>query len=143
MAKKTVKKTATPNSKTGLDLIRKISLKGAGKTAESFRSGDTVNVYVKVREGEKERIQVYKGLVTKVQGAGASRSFTVRKISAGVGVERTFPFMSPVVDKVEVLNRGFVRRSRLYYLRSLEGKAAKIDSELVGTTAAAATSTEA
>lgn len=115
----------------GLDLIRKVSLTGKQAKMDSFRSGDTVNVYVKVKEGEKERVQVYKGVVTKVQGAGASKSFTVRKMSSGVGVERTFPFLSPVVDRVELLNAGHVRRSRLYYLRELEGKAAKIESDLV------------
>jgi large subunit ribosomal protein L19 len=89
-----------------------------------------VNVSVKVKEGDKERLQSYKGIVTKVQGAGPGRSFTVRKISAGVGVERTFPFASPVVEKVELLTKGQVRRAKLYFLRALEGKAAKIESEM-------------
>ncbi len=115
----------------GLDLLRRISLKRQNTKIDDFRAGDTVNVYVKVKEGEKERIQVYKGLVTKIQGAGASKTFTVRKISSGVGVERTFPFLSPAVDRVEILNVGHVRRSKLYYLRRLEGKAAKIESDLV------------
>jgi large subunit ribosomal protein L19 len=113
------------------DLIRKISLANKNtKHIVAFKSGDTVNVHVKVKEGDKERVQVYKGIVTKVQGSGAGRSFTVRKISAGVGVERTFPFMSPAVDKVELVSHGLVRRSRLFYLRGLEGKAAKIEFEL-------------
>ena len=99
-----------------------------------FSSGDQVNVYVKVKEGEKERLQLYKGVVTKVQGSGAGRSFTVRKMSAGVGVERTFPFASPVIDRVEVLTHGKVRRAKLYYLRDREGKSAKIESELVQST---------
>ena len=113
------------------NLVRRVSVKAANKNIQAFGSGDTVNVYVKVKEGEKERVQLYKGIVTKIQGAGAAKSFTVRKISAGVGVERTFPFASPAVDKVEVVTIGKVRRSKLYYLRALEGKAAKIQSELV------------
>ena len=114
------------------DLVRKISLLNKKKTNHpAFSSGDTVNVHMKVKEGDKERIQVYKGIVTKVQGSGAGRSFTVRKISAGVGVERTFPFMSPSIDKVEVVSHGKVRRARLFYLRDLKGKAAKIKFNLV------------
>ncbi len=94
-------------------------------------SGDTVNVYVKVREGEKERIQVYTGTVIKVQGAGSNKTFTVRKISDGVGVERCFPFASPAVEKIELVARGQVRRAKLYYLRGLKGKKARINSDLV------------
>ena len=124
-AKKEVKEVKETN------LVRRVSIKAANKNIPSFDSGDTVNVYVKVKEGEKERVQLYKGIVTKIQGAGAMKSFTVRKISAGVGVERTFPFSSPALDKVEVVTTGKVRRSKLYYLRSLSGKAAKIESELV------------
>jgi len=112
------------------NLIRRVSVKAPNKNIQSFNSGDTVNVFVKVKEGEKERIQLYKGIVTKIQGSGAQKTFTVRKISAGVGVERTFPFASPAIDKVELVNVGKVRRSKLYYLRNLEGKAAKIESEL-------------
>ncbi len=119
------------------NLVRRVSVKAANKNIQSFSSGDTVNVFVKVKEGEKERVQLYKGIVTKIQGAGAAKSFTVRKISAGVGVERTFPFSSPALDKVEVVTTGKVRRSKLYYLRSLEGKAAKIQSELVSNKAEA------
>ena len=103
----------------GQELVRKLTLKTKNTQIAEFSPGDTVNVYVKVKEGEKERIQVYKGTVTKLQGAGSSRSFTVRKISAGVGVERTFPFSSPVIDKVERLTIGSVRREKLYYLRGL------------------------
>lgn len=100
------------------------------KSFPDFRAGDTVEVHVKVKEGEKERVQLYRGVVLKVQGKGVSRSFTVRKISDGVGVERTFPFASPSVDKIELISNGQVRRSKLYYLRRLEGKAAKVKSEL-------------
>ena len=116
------------------DLIRDITSKLVQKNKQvaEFQAGDTVGVYVKVREGEKERIQLYKGVVLKLQGAGASRTFTVRKVSAGVGVERTFPFTSPSLDRVELIARGQVRRSRLYFLRGLKGKAAKLTSTLVG-----------
>lgn len=120
----------------GNDLVRKIVEKPQNMEISEFRAGDMVNVYVKVREGEKERVQVFKGTVLKLGGAGPTRSFTVRKISAGVGVERTFPFSSPILDRVEKLNTGKVRRSKLYYLRSLEGKAAKIESELVSSSSA-------
>ncbi|MEZ0391706.1 MAG: 50S ribosomal protein L19 [Pseudobdellovibrionaceae bacterium] len=133
-AKKTVKTKTKKTASQGAvetNLVRRVT--AAKKTAPrgEFRAGDTVNVYVKVKEGEKERVQVYKGIVTKLQGSGSSRSFTVRKISAGVGVERTFPFASPAIDRIEVLTAGQVRRAKLYYLRSLEGKAAKIESELI------------
>jgi large subunit ribosomal protein L19 len=121
------------------ELIRKITLKNKNtKHIGEFRAGDTVNVHVKIKEGDKERVQLYKGIVTKVQGSGSGRSFTVRKVSAGVGVERTFPFMSPALDKVEVVNRGKVRRARLFFLRNLQGKAAKIESKLEAKVAVAA-----
>ena len=124
----------------GQELVRKITLKSKKSNhIGEFGPGDTVNVFVKVKEGEKERVQVYKGTVTKLQGSGASRTFTVRKISAGVGVERTFPFASPALDKVERVAIGSVRRAKLYYLRSREGKAAKIESELAAPAAAATT----
>ena len=91
-----------------------------------FRPGDNVKVHVKIREGEKERIQVFEGLVISRKHGGISESFTVRKISYGIGVERIFPLHSPMIDKIEVVSRGRVRRSRLYYLRKLRGKAARI-----------------
>ncbi len=91
-----------------------------------FRAGDTVNVHVKVVEGNRSRVQVFQGVVIKVQGSGIGRTFTVRKVSFGVGVERTFPLHSPIFDKIEVVTRGDVRRAKLYYLRNLRGKAAKI-----------------
>src|SRR5690606_5352413 len=100
------------------------------KTIPSINACDTVSVADLVKEGEKERIQLFKGVVLKLQGTGASRSFTVRKISGGVGVERTFPFYSPIVDKIEVVSYGRVRQGRIYYLRDLKGKAAKIKSDL-------------
>jgi large subunit ribosomal protein L19 len=91
-----------------------------------FRVGDTVKVYVKIKEGEKERVQAFEGVVIKRTRGVARASFTVRKISYGVGVERVFPLSSPTVDRVEVVARGAVRRARLYYLRDLQGKAARI-----------------
>ena len=91
-----------------------------------FRAGDTLDVHVKVIEGSKERIQVFKGVVIRRQGGGVRETFTVRKVSFGVGVERTFPVHSPTIDRIDVLVRGDVRRAKLYYLRALRGKAAKI-----------------
>ncbi|MEE9292394.1 MAG: 50S ribosomal protein L19, partial [Acidobacteriota bacterium] len=92
----------------------------------AFRSGDSVKVHVKVREGEKDRIQIFQGTVIAIRGGGTGSTFTVRKISDGVGVERIFPIHSPIIGKIEVVRRGRVRRSKLYYLRELRGKAARI-----------------
>jgi large subunit ribosomal protein L19 len=92
----------------------------------SFRPGDTVKVHVRVQEGTRERIQVFQGAVIRRQGGGVRETFTVRKVSFGVGVERTFPVHSPIVDHIEVVTRGDVRRAKLYYLRDLRGKKAKI-----------------
>lgn len=108
-----------------------VASKNTKKNFPKFRAGDTVEVSVLVKEGEKERTQLYKGVVVKMKGHGVARSFTVRKISDGVGVERTFPFVSPIVEKIQVIAEGKVRRAKLYYLRALEGKAAKLESELV------------
>ena len=91
-----------------------------------FRAGDTVKVHVKVVEGNRSRVQVFQGVVIRVQGSGVGRTFTVRKVSFGVGVERTFPINSPIFEQIEVVTRGDVRRAKLYYLRNLRGKAAKI-----------------
>ncbi len=91
-----------------------------------FRAGDTVKVHVKVVEGNRSRIQVFQGVVIRRHGAGARETFTVRKVSFGVGVERTFPVHSPNIDRIELFTRGDVRRAKLYYLRELRGKAAKI-----------------
>ncbi len=91
-----------------------------------FAPGDTVRVHVKVREGEKERIQVFAGVVIARRGGGARETFTVRKISSGIGVERIFPLHSPVIDRIEVERQGSVRRAKLYYLRGRKGKAARI-----------------
>lgn len=92
-----------------------------------FRAGDTVRVHVKVAEGDKERIQVFQGVVIWRRGSGTRATFGVRKVSAGVGVERIFPLHSPVIDRIELVRRGRVRRAKLYYLRGLRGKAARIE----------------
>ncbi|WP_076259803.1 50S ribosomal protein L19 [Intrasporangium flavum] len=91
-----------------------------------FRAGDTVKVHVKVVEGTRSRIQVFQGIVIRRHGGGVGETFTVRKISFGVGVERTFPLHTPIIEKIELVTRGDVRRAKLYYLRGLRGKAAKI-----------------
>jgi large subunit ribosomal protein L19 len=92
----------------------------------SFGPGDTVKVYSKIKEGDKERIQIFEGVVLRKRAGGVRGSFTVRKLSYGVSVERIFPLHSPAIDKIEIIQRGQVRRSRLYYLRALKGKAARI-----------------
>ena len=92
----------------------------------AFRPGDTLKVHVRVIEGSRSRIQVFQGVAIRRQGGGLQETFTVRKVSFGVGVERTFPVHTPVIDKIEVVTRGDVRRAKLYYLRDLRGKAAKI-----------------
>ncbi len=91
-----------------------------------FKSGDTIKVYAKIVEGQKKRIQVFEGVTIRKRGGGSRASFTVRKVSYGVGVEKTFPLHSPLIDRIEVVSRGRVRRSRLYYLRALRGKKARI-----------------
>ena len=91
-----------------------------------FRAGDTVEVNVKIVEGKTERVQMFKGVVIRRQGGGIRETFTVRKMSFGVGVERTFPLHTPIIDRIEVVTRGDVRRAKLYYLRGLRGKKAKI-----------------
>ncbi|HDM09455.1 MAG: 50S ribosomal protein L19 [Deltaproteobacteria bacterium] len=97
----------------------------------SFREGDTVRVHARIREGEKERIQVFEGVVIRKRNGKTGATFTVRKVSYGIGVERIFPLHSPLIDKIEVVTRGKVRRSRLYYLRGLRGKAARIKERRV------------
>ena len=91
-----------------------------------FGVGDTLNVYIKIKEGNRERIQMFEGFVLKIQNGGLGKTFTVRKISSGVGVEKTFPIHSPMIEKVEVTKRGAVRRAKLNYMRQRTGKAAKI-----------------
>ena len=95
----------------------------------AFNVGDTLKVYIKIKEGNKERVQMFEGFVLKIQNGGLSQTFTVRKISSGVGVEKTFPMHSPVIEKIEVVKRGSVRRAKLNYMRERTGKAAKIKSK--------------
>lgn len=111
-----------------LDAVDAASLRSDIPT---FRAGDELKVHVRVIEGSKSRIQVFQGIVIRRQGDGARETFTVRKVSYGVGVERTFPVHTPVIEKIEVLRRGDVRRAKLYYLRDLRGKAAKIREKRV------------
>lgn len=116
-----------------MDLIKFVEAENAARRAElpEFAAGDTINVYVKIREGNKERIQVFQGTVIQRRNAGSGETFTVRKISNGVGVERIFPVLSPNIDKIEVLRRGKVRRARLFYLRGKQGRAAKVKERVV------------
>ncbi|MBU1196754.1 MAG: 50S ribosomal protein L19 [Proteobacteria bacterium] len=111
------------------NVIEKLEKEQLRLDIPEFTSGDTVKVHVKIREGEKERIQVFQGVVIKKTKGFASARFTVRKISGGVGVERIFPLYSPIIDKIEVVTVGRVRRSKLYYLRNLRGKAARIKEQ--------------
>lgn len=108
-------------------VIQKVEDRGLRSDLPEFRVGDSVRVHVKVREGEKERVQAFEGVVIKINRGGNRAAFTVRKISYGVGVERIFPLHSPRIDKLQVLSRSKVRRARLYYLRGLSGKAARLD----------------
>ena len=111
----------------GLDELMKVVQEKYIRTdIPEFRPGDTVRVYVKVKEGDKERIQAFEGVVIRKRGSGTDGTFTVRKVSYGIGVERTFPFNTKVIDRIEVLKRGIVRRARLYYLRERKGKAARV-----------------
>ena len=108
------------------NLIDQVASASLRTDLPAFRPGDTLEVHVKVIEGSRSRIQVFKGVCIKIQGSGIGRTFTVRKVSFGVGVERTFPIHTPVIDHIDVAIRGDVRRAKLYYLRNLRGKAAKI-----------------
>jgi len=112
--------------KTMQKLIEEITKEQLRTDLPAFRPGDTLRVHVKVVEGNRERIQVFEGVVIKRRGGGISETFTVRKISYGVGVERTFPLHTPKIAKIEVVRHGKVRRAKLYYLRELRGKAARI-----------------
>ncbi|HZI65968.1 MAG TPA: 50S ribosomal protein L19 [Thermoanaerobaculia bacterium] len=108
------------------DILLDVESSSLRKGTPDFSPGDSVRVHVKVREGEKERIQVFAGVVIARRAGGVRETFTVRKISSGIGVERIFPLHSPVIDKIEVDRKGAVRRAKLYYLRERKGKAARI-----------------
>ncbi len=107
-------------------LLEKLTADQLRTDIPEFRAGDTVRVYARIVEGSRERVQLFEGVVIKRRGAGIQATYTVRTISSGVGVERTFPLHSPRVDKIEVVRHGRVRRAKLYYLRALQGKAARI-----------------
>jgi large subunit ribosomal protein L19 len=121
-----------------MDAIRLVEAAHLRKDRDGFEPGDTVRVQVRVIEGEKERTQAFEGVVIRKRGEGVRASFTVRRISYGVGVERTFPLHSPRIERVEILRRGRVRRSKLYYLRQLAGKAARLKERRVTAAPAAA-----
>ncbi len=109
-----------------MDVLKKIDQEQMRLDHPEFKAGDTVNVHIRIIEGEKERIQVFKGTVIRVCKGGANATFTVRKVSSGIGVERIFALHSPSIEKIEVVSKGKVRQSRIYYLRKLKGKAARI-----------------
>jgi large subunit ribosomal protein L19 len=109
-----------------MELLKQIEKENMRMDLPDFIPGDTVRVHVKIREGEKERIQVFQGVVISKRKKGGNATFTVRKVSYGIGVERVFPLHSPIIDKVEVVTKGRVRRAKIYYLRKLRGKAARI-----------------
>ena len=116
----------------GMEKLAVITAEGLRTDLPPFEAGDTIKVMVRVREGDKERLQAFEGLVIAKRGGGISENFTVRKISAGVGVERLFPMHSPTIASVELVRRGRVRRAKLYYLRALSGKAARIREKREG-----------
>lgn len=107
-------------------IIKNLEEEMLRKDLVGFHPGDTVRVHVRVKEGEKERLQAFEGVVMRMRKSGLGSTFTVRKVTYGVGVERTFPFHSPMIERVEVVRQGQVRRAKLYYLRKLKGKAARI-----------------
>ncbi|MFL0268253.1 50S ribosomal protein L19 [Candidatus Clostridium radicumherbarum] len=109
-----------------LDIIKAIEAEQIRTDLPNFNVGDTIKVHVKVKEGTRERIQVFEGVVLKKQNGGIRETFTVRRLSSGIGVERTFPINSPIIDKVEIVRKGKVRRAKLFYLRNRVGKAAKV-----------------
>ena len=109
-----------------MDILHQVTAEQLRTDVPEFRPGDTVAVHVRVIEGDKERIQIFEGIVIKIRGGGVNKSFTVRKISHGVGVERIFPVNSPRIAEISIVRRGKVRRAKLYYLRELRGKAARI-----------------
>ena len=111
------------------EILRAIEAEQMRNDLPNFRIGDTVKLHVKIKEGNRERIQIFEGFVLKRQNGGIGETFTVRRIASGVGVEKTFPIHSPLVEKIEVVKRGKVRRARLHYMRARTGKSAKIKSK--------------
>ena len=114
------------------EIMKLVESRETNKEVPAFSPGDTIKVHVKVKEGDKERIQVFQGVVISRKGGGSRQMFTVRKISGGIGVERMFPLYSPTIDRIEVERHGRVRRAKLYYLRDLRGKAARIEEKRKG-----------
>ena len=112
-----------------MDVLNSITQEYMKSDIPAFNVGDTVKVHVKIKEGNRERIQIFEGFVLKRQNGGIGETFTVRRIASGVGVEKTFPLHSPLVEKIEVVRRGRVRRARLHYMRQRTGKSAKIKSK--------------
>lgn len=112
-----------------MNILEKIQRENLKAGLPDFKAGDTVKVHAKVKEGDKERVQIYEGVVIARKGHGIESTFTVRKISYGIGVERVFPIHSPMIDKIEIAGRGKVRRAKLYYLRDLSGKKARLEGE--------------
>ncbi|MGC8657518.1 MAG: 50S ribosomal protein L19 [Desulfomonilaceae bacterium] len=113
-----------------MNIVEQLQKEQIRMDVPDFRSGDTVKVHVRIVEGNRERIQVFEGVVIGINRNGAGSSFTVRKVSYGIGVERVFPHDSPLIDKVELVSRGKVRRSKIYYIRKLRGKAARIKEKM-------------
>jgi large subunit ribosomal protein L19 len=122
--------TCGTREETTMQKLSELDAKSLRADVPDFRPGDTLNVHVRVVEGNRSRIQVFKGVVIRRQGDGVRETFTVRKVSFGVGVERTFPVHTPVIEKIEIVTRGDVRRAKLYYLRDLRGKKAKIKEKV-------------
>ena len=115
-----------------MDLLKEVSDElVTGKELPSFAAGDTITVYYKIKEGEKERTQFFQGVVLQKRGSGSTETFTIRKMSNGIGVERIFPLASPSIEKVEINKKGVVRRARIFYLRELTGKKARIKEKVV------------
>ena len=143
MAQKLIKRKSRTkahyaNSRGLVNAVDKVDQTVLRSDLPDFGSGDTIKVHVKIKEGEKERLQVFEGTVIAQSNRGAGKTFTVRKISHGVGVERIFLRTSPSIGKIDVVSHGKVRQSKLYYIRELEGKAAKIEKEVISNEAAAA-----
>lgn len=125
-----------------MDIMAMVARRQLRKNPPAFRAGDTVRVHTKIQEGDKERIQIFEGVVIARRGSDINSTFTVRKVSYGIGVERIFPLHSPMVDRIDVKQRGRVRRAKLYYLRELAGRAARIEEQKKDAEVAAALSRE-
>ena len=135
MTQKLIKRKSATKGRTGIDrglgaLVLAVGGKSAKDQFPAFSAGDTIRVHVRIKEGGKERVQAFEGLCIRIRGAGSSKAFTVRKVTHGVGVERVFQYNSPKLAKIEVMEKGRVRRAKLYYIRELEGRAARIGKDM-------------